>query len=237
MNETAKTAVVSTGIVDLIMNAGWMGKFVLVLLLALSIFCWAVIIAKYQALRVVTNENVKFLAFFWQSKSIDEIFLRIDEHAKAPIAGVFRSGMKEIRKLAGGSSPASADLEMENISRALSRASSEEVANLEKNVTWLATTASAGPFIGLFGTVWGIMTSFQSIGASGNANLAVVAPGISEALIATAAGIGAAIPAAIFYNYFLNQIKRVALDIDGFNQDFLNIVRRSQILAQSGKGD
>lgn len=232
MNETTTA---SMGILDLVMQAGWMGKFVLLLLLGISVFCWAVILAKHSSIKIATLENIKFLHFFWQSKSIDDIFIRIDEFSKAPIAAVFRSGMKEIRKLSGSGNPTFAELELENISRALLRSSNEEVAQLEKNVTWLATTASAAPFIGLFGTVWGIMTSFQNIGASGNANLAVVAPGISEALIATAAGIGAAIPASIFYNHFLNKIKRVALDIDGFNQDFLNIVRRSQIAAHGQK--
>jgi biopolymer transport protein TolQ len=206
-----------------------MGKLILLLLLGISIFCWAVIFAKWKSLGAAQIENSKFLNFFWQSKSMDEIFLRVDQFAKAPVAAVFRSGMKELRKLPGGSEPAVAALEMENVGRALSRSANEEIAHLEKWITWLATTASSAPFIGLFGTVWGIMTSFQRIGASGTANLAVVAPGISEALIATAAGIGAAIPAAIFYNYFLNRLKRLALDIDGFNQDFLNIVRRSQL--------
>ncbi len=222
------------GLLDLVMSAGLMGQLVLLSLLFMSIFCWAVIYAKWRSLKSATEENVKFISFFWQSKSMDDIFLRIDQFARSPIAAVFRSGMKELRKLPGNGDFATGSLEVENISRSLSRASNDEVAVLEKNVTWLATTASAAPFIGLFGTVWGIMTSFQRIGASGSANLAVVAPGISEALIATAAGIGAAIPAAIFYNYFLNQIKRIALDIDGFNQDFLNIVRRSQIQARSG---
>lgn len=226
--------VVSMGFLDLVMSAGLMGQLVLLSLLFISIFCWAVIFAKWRSLKSATEENTKFISFFWQSKSMDDIFLRIDQFARSPIAAVFRSGMKELRKLPGTGDFATASLEVENISRSLSRASNDEVAVLEKNVTWLATTASAAPFIGLFGTVWGIMTSFQRIGASGSANLAVVAPGISEALIATAAGIGAAIPAAIFYNYFLNQIKRIALDIDGFNQDFLNIVRRSQIQSRSG---
>jgi biopolymer transport protein TolQ len=167
---------------------------------------------------------------------MDEIYQGIDQYGRSPVAAVFRSGMKELRKLPGTSDPSMASLEVENVSRSLSRAGNEEVSTLEKHITWLATTASAAPFVGLFGTVWGIMTSFQSIGASGSANLAVVAPGISEALIATAAGIGAAIPAAIFYNFFLNQIKRIALDIDGFNQDFLNIVRRSQIQTTSRSG-
>ncbi|MBC7385466.1 MAG: protein TolQ [Cryobacterium sp.] len=221
--------VTSLGLLDLVFSAGPMGKLIMLLLLAVSIYCWAIIFAKWRTMKVANAANARFLQFFWQSKSMDDIFLNVDQYAQSPIAAVFRSGMKELRKLPGTLDPATATLEVENVSRSLSRASNDEVALLEKNVTWLATTASSAPFIGLFGTVWGIMTAFQRIGASGAANLAVVAPGISEALIATAAGIGAAIPAAIFYNFFLNQIKRVALDIDGFNQDFLNIVRRSQI--------
>lgn len=220
-----------TEVLDLLLNAGPMGKAVIALLLFISMFCWSVILAKTKKLKSVQTDNQKFLNFFWQSKSMDEIFQKIDQYSNSPIASVFRSGMKELRKLTG-TGDGIAELEVENISRSLSRTSNDEIASLEKHITWLATTASAAPFIGLFGTVWGIMTSFQSIGASGAANLAVVAPGISEALIATAAGIAAAIPAAVFYNHFLNKIKRVALDIDGFNQDFLNIVRRSQIQAR-----
>lgn len=224
--------VAKTEILDLLLHAGPMGQAIIAILLFISVFCWAIVFAKSKKLKAVQIDNQKFLAFFWQSKSMDEIFQKIDQYSNSPIAAVFRSGMKELRKLTG-TGEGIADLEVENISRSLSRASNEEVATLEKNITWLATTASAAPFIGLFGTVWGIMSSFQSIGASGSANLAVVAPGISEALIATAAGIAAAIPAAIFYNHFLTKIKRVALDIDGFNQDFLNIVRRSQIQARA----
>jgi biopolymer transport protein TolQ len=224
----------SLGLLDLVLHAGLMGKLIMLILLGISVFCWAIIFAKYKSLKTAQAENGKFIGFFWQSKSMDEIFMGIDQYANSPIAAVFRAGMKELRKLPGSQDHATAGLEVENVSRSLSRSANDEVATLEKHVTWLATTASAAPFIGLFGTVWGIMTAFQRIGASGSANLAVVAPGISEALIATAGGIGAAIPAAIFYNYFLNQIKRVALDIDGFNQDFLNIVRRSQIQARSG---
>jgi biopolymer transport protein TolQ len=220
--------------VDLVLNAGLMGKLVLLLLLGISVWCWAIVYSKWRALRGALDENAQFLSFFWQSKSIDEIFARVDQFSRSPVASVFRSGMKELRKLPDTSDSALAALGVENVGRALSRAAGEEISHLEHNVTWLATTASAAPFVGLFGTVWGIMTSFQRIGASGSANLAVVAPGISEALIATAAGIGAAIPAAVFYNFFLNKIKRVALDIDGFNQDFLNIVRRSQLQSRGG---
>ena len=201
----------SLSLVDLVMSAGPMGKLILLLLFGISVFCWAIIFAKYRSLKIAQSENGKFLGFFWQSKSMDEIFLRIDQYARSPVAAVFRSGMKELRKLPGGYDPSTSGLEVENVSRSLTRSANDEIAVLERHVTWLATTASAAPFIGLFGTVWGIMTSFQRIGASGAANLAVVAPGISEALIATAAGIGAAIPAAISYNYFLNQIKRVEI--------------------------
>src|SRR5262249_34449542 len=154
----------SLTIIDLVLNAGIMGKLVLLLLLFISVFCWAVIFAKWKSLSSAREGNTQFLQFFWQSKSMDEIFLSIDQYARSPIAAVFRSGMKELRKLPGGGDPATGALEVENISRSLSRASNDEVAGLEKNVTWLATTASAAPFIGLFGTVWGIMTSFQRIG-------------------------------------------------------------------------
>lgn len=227
--QTTTPHLTSLSLIDLVFSAGPMGKLVLLLLLGMSVFCWTVIIAKWKSLNSARIGNATFLKFFWQSKSMDEIFQSIDQHAQSPIAAVFRSGMKELRKHPGTADTETSKVEIENVTRSLSRASNDEVAILDKHITWLATTASAAPFIGLFGTVWGIMTSFQRIGASGAASLAVVAPGISEALIATAAGIGAAIPAAIFYNYFLNQIKRLALDIDGFNQDFLNIVRRSQI--------
>ena len=219
----------SLSILDLLAHAGLMGKFILFALLGISVMCWTIVFTKWTLLRKTTLENQRFVTFFWQSKSMDDIYVRIDQYAGSPIAAVFRSGMKELRKLNSVATGSHGHLELENIQRALGRTANEETATLEKNVTWLATTASAAPFIGLFGTVWGIMSSFQGIGASGSANLAVVAPGISEALIATAAGIGAAIPAAIFYNTFLNQIKRVAIDMDGFQQDFLNIIRRSQI--------
>lgn len=217
---------------DLISHAGIMGKLILISLLAISILCWTIVFAKWKLLKKTKEENARFLQFFWQSKSMDDIYNRIDGYSLSSIASIFKSGMKELKKLGNVSSSTNV-IEMENIQRALLRTSNEEVAQLEKNITWLATTASAAPFIGLFGTVWGIMTSFQGIGASGSANLAVVAPGISEALIATAFGIGAAIPAAIFYNAFLNQIKRIAIDMDGFQHDFLNIIRRSQLQLES----
>ena len=224
--------VIQAGIFDLVSNAGPVGKLVLVALLFVSILCWAIIFTKWRSLNKAIGENTRFLNFFWQSKSIDDIFARVESYSASPVASVFRAGVKELKKLPGNESLE--DLRVDNISRALTRATSHELSLVEKHISWLATTASAAPFVGLFGTVWGIMSSFQSIGASGSASLAVVAPGISEALITTATGIGAAIPAAIFYNYFVTQIKKLAVEMDGFSNDFLNIIERSSIGAKKG---
>jgi biopolymer transport protein TolQ len=223
------------GVMDLISQSGPMAKLVLLILLGASIYSWAIIFAKVKTLRQCSWENSEFLNLFWNSRNVDDVLTRGERFDRSPVARVFRSGVKELKKLPEREQDSRS---IENISRALARASGHEVALLEKNVSWLATVASATPFIGLFGTVWGIMNSFQSIGASGAANLAVVAPGISEALITTAMGIGAAVPAVVAYNHILTQIKRVAIDMDGFAQDFLNIIQRSQIqreLTKEGK--
>jgi biopolymer transport protein TolQ len=220
------------GVMDLISQSGPMAKLVLLILLGASIYSWAIIFAKVRALRQCSWENSEFLNLFWNSRNIDDVLTRGERFDRSPVARIFRSGVKELRKLPEREQDARS---IENISRALARSSGHEVALLEKNVSWLATVASATPFIGLFGTVWGIMNSFQSIGASGAANLAVVAPGISEALITTAMGIGAAVPAVVAYNHILTQIKRVAIDMDGFAQDFLNIIQRNQIQRDVGR--
>lgn len=223
---------VQHGVLDLVAQAGPVGKAVLVLLLFASVVSWALIFMKWRSIKVANAENGEFLDVFWHSKNIEEIYDRSDRYVRSPVASVFKSGFKELKKLTGSETRGS--FAVENITRALMRASNSEVAVLEKHVSWLATIASAAPFVGLFGTVWGIMDSFQKIGATGAANLAVVAPGISEALIATAAGIGAAIPAVVAYNYFAGQIKRQAVDMDNFSQDFLNIVQRSVLGGRSG---
>jgi biopolymer transport protein TolQ len=158
---------------------------------------------------------------------------KTESFQSSPIAMVFRSGVRELRKLSSDELSGAGIEKVENIQRALIRASNTEITHLEKNVGWLATTASAAPFVGLFGTVWGIMNAFQNIGATGAANLAVVAPGISEALITTAFGIGAAIPAVVAYNHFSGLIRRVSVDMESFSQDFMNIIQRS-VLAGSG---
>lgn len=214
-------------ILDLIGHAGPVAKFVLAMLVFASIHSWAIIFAKWRILRGANSENESFLDAFWKSRNIDEIFGKSEVYKRSPVAAVFRSGVKELRKFTVSEFTATEQTHVENVHRALSRATNSEIAALEKGVSWLATIASGAPFVGLFGTVWGIMDSFGRIGASGSANLAIVAPGISEALIATAMGIGAAIPAVVAYNHFASQIKRQAIDMDNFTQDLINIIQRS----------
>lgn len=211
----------SINFLHLIGQAGIVGQAVMAFLLLCSVWSWTIIFGKWRHLKAADSQNSQFLDLFWKSKNIDEVFAKSDFFALSTVAKVFRSGLNELKKQEGG------PVHLESVQRSLLRSSTEEVANLEKNVSWLATTASATPFIGLFGTVWGIMSSFHDIGATGSANLSVVAPGISEALITTAIGIAAAVPAVIAYNAFANRIKRAAIEMDCFTNDFLNLVQRS----------
>ncbi|MCM0606915.1 MAG: protein TolQ [Xanthomonadaceae bacterium] len=229
MNTTITT---NSSVMDLVIHAGWVARLVLLLLAGASVFCWAIILSKAKLMKSALKENHHFFEIFWNSKNLDEIFTRVENFDQSPAAAVFKNGFKELKKLNMSDRSDFGQPEVENIQRSLARAAQEEVATLEKNLGWLATTASAAPFVGLLGTVWGIMDSFRNIGATGAANLAVVAPGISEALIATAAGLLAAIPAVVAYNFFLNKIKKIAIDMDGFSQDFLNIVQRSFLVGR-----
>jgi biopolymer transport protein TolQ len=229
--------VAPSGVFDLLSEAGLMAKLVLLVLASSSVMCWAIIVTKWKTLKVVRQQNEVFISTFWNGKDIDEIVSKSDHFPRSPIASVFVNGVKELRKLSAIIPDATSTVgneRMDNIYRALNRASTNEISTLEKHISWLATTASAAPFLGLFGTVWGIMNSFQSIGASGAASLAVVAPGISEALITTATGIGVAIPAVIAYNYFVGQIKKVATEMECFSQDFINIIQRSFLGGKKG---
>jgi biopolymer transport protein TolQ len=209
---------------DLIIHSGIVGKLVLLLLLIASILSWTIVFEKNKLFKHTSAQNEKFITSFWNSKSIDDVFLQSDQFPGSTVANVFKQGYRELKKLSGEQNPS---IVLDNVGRALARATTQENVSLEKNISWLATTASASPFIGLFGTVWGIMDSFQGIGATGSANLAVVAPGISEALIATAAGIFVAVPAVIAYNHFGNQIKKSAIEMETFSQDFLNLIQRN----------
>lgn len=217
-------------------EASAVALIVLVILLLGLILTVALTIAKWVQLTRATNENRQFLNLFWNEKSVEDAYAKSERFTKSPIAAIFKSGAREIKKITASRGEAGSwnvdEHGLANVSRSLARTSNNEVASLEKFLPWLATLGSASPFIGLFGTVFGIINSFQKIAAEGNASLATVAPGISEALVATAAGLFVAIPAVIAYNSFANRIKRQAIDMDGFSQDFLNIVQRGSISGQ-----
>lgn len=219
-----------TDIISLIGRASPVAKAVLLILAAMVVVAIALIVSKSVQLRRATDENRRFLNVFWNEKSVEEAFTKSDRFIKSPIAAVFKSGAREIKKISSaqgaGNSWSVDEHGLENVSRALARSSNSEVAALEKYLNILAILSSAGPYIGLFGTVWGIMVAFQDIAAQGSATLATVAPGIAEALIATAFGLFVAIPAVIAYNMFAGRVKRQATDMEGFSQDFLNIVQR-----------
>lgn len=228
-----KAVAVNHGLLDLVLQAGPLVQLVIFVLIFASVICWALIAYKFRLFRITKFEDSKFLAQFWNAKSLEEIYSQIDTQPASPIAAVFKSGYKELQKLSQVTKSSHDKIELENINRALNRMATSQTAALEKNLNILASTASAAPFIGLFGTVWGIMNSFQNIGASGSASLAVVAPGISEALIATAIGLAAAIPAAIAYNQFISRIKGVATEMECFIQDYLNIIQRGLMNEQT----
>lgn len=223
------------GILELVLEAGPVVKLVLFILAFLSVFTWAIIFFKFRAVRRARAESKQFLEVFWESKKLDSIYETSQELTRSPVAAVFMAGYRELIRLKrvnpGGISSAGETLSPEsggisNINRAMQKATMSEINMLERFLTFLATTGSAAPFIGLFGTVWGIMDSFRSIGVMGSANLTVVAPGISEALIATAMGLFAAIPAVMAYNFFVNRIKTLVNEMDIFSSEFLNIVER-----------
>jgi biopolymer transport protein TolQ len=225
----------------MILDAGIMVKFVLLLLLVFSVMSWAIILMKHRVISRTQKENDRFLDAYMRSNRLSEVMTASKKLGSSSIAEVFRAGYSELGKFSRGrkESPLAETDEagymslelrgIDNVERALNRACGTEASKLEKALGFLATTGSACPFIGLFGTVWGIMTAFRGIGARGSATLAVVAPGISEALIATAAGLAAAIPAVIFYNYYLNKVRAITLEMDSFASEFLNIVERNYV--------
>ncbi|HTN53680.1 MAG TPA: MotA/TolQ/ExbB proton channel family protein [Anaeromyxobacter sp.] len=212
-------------------NSGPVGLTVLGLLIGASAVSWAIIAKKALQVRRAQEESVKFLETFWQSKRLDAIYQAAEALGGSPLSHVFRAGYVELSKVTSqkkeGEGSALADLGgIENVERALKRAAASEVVALERQVPFLGTTASAAPFVGLFGTVWGIMRAFHDIYRMGNANLATVARPISEALIATAVGLFAAIPAVVAYNFFVSKIRVLDSEMTNFSNDFLNIVRR-----------
>ncbi|MEZ0392235.1 MAG: protein TolQ [Pseudobdellovibrionaceae bacterium] len=221
---------VNTSALEAIFQASIVVQLTLAILVGLSVFVWAVALLKFKQFKSLISANQHFLTAFWKATSLDALYGDMERFRASPIARVFKAGYLEMQKLASQkrSDPMSMHLSgSDNVERELRKAVDLEVASMESKLTLLATTGSTGPFIGLFGTVWGIMTSFHKIGQTGSASLAVVAPGISEALIATAIGLAAAIPAVVLYNHFISQIRRQEMALNNFSSDYLNIVKRN----------
>lgn len=234
--ENTVNVAVETGAWHAITSASPVVQLTLLILVVMSVVSWAIIFQKRKTFEALNASNKKFEGQFWKAKALEDIYENIDEHSTSPLAAVFKSGYMELKKIAesnkkgeekgeGASRPMLSGID--NLQRSLHKAVENELSHMETRLSFLATVGSVGPFIGLFGTVWGIMGSFQKIGATGVASLAVVAPGISEALIATGVGLFAAIPATIAYNLFVTRLKKEELVLNNFGSDFLNIAKRN----------
>ena len=211
----------------LITEASLVVQLVLLVLLFFSVFSWAIIFYKRKAIKAASSQSQKFLKAFRRSKNLSEVNEAARKYQGSPLAALFQSGFKEMAHLSRSNPQNSINSsKLETLSRVLTKASNAEVSRLEKLMSFLATTGSVTPFIGLFGTVWGIMDAFQKIGIVRSASLVTVAPGIAEALIATAFGLFAAIPAVIAYNHFLHRIKELITEMEDFSLEFLNIAER-----------
>jgi biopolymer transport protein TolQ len=227
----------SPNALQLAMDTGPIVKMVLLLLIAASVFSWTIIFSKWMSFKQAKKQSDHFLDLFWNAKSLENIFSETKNFSVSPVSNVFRAGYIEFQKVtakaqekgSGESSRLATDAGLENVQRALRKATLNEGLRLEKLVSYLATIASVAPFVGLLGTVWGIMTAFQGLGQGGPATLQRVAPGISEALIATAVGLAAAIPAVVAYNQFLNRMRYFKAEMDNFSTDFTNILKRNYL--------
>jgi biopolymer transport protein TolQ len=218
-------------LVRLVVEASPIVQFVIGLLFFFILACVFIIVYKYILIRRAQRQTGRFLEVFWESKRLDEIYQAAQDLKRSPISQLFKAGYIELSKLKSAKGEEKRVDETHagdigNVERALRRASTAEITHLESLVPFLATTGSTAPFVGLFGTVIGIMISFMQITASGSAGMEVVSQGISEALIATAIGLMAAIPAVIAYNYFLRRIRVLSSEMENFSSDFLNIVKR-----------
>ncbi len=225
------------GLWAIIMGAGWVVKGVMLVLLLFSVICWGIILTKAIALSRARKDTQLFFDAFRESRKFSLLYAEAKQFTFSPLAHVFKAGYAELNRISRiqqanqPSSESSQEPEyertaMDNITRSLQQAVTAQRTRMERGVNFLATTGSSAPFIGLFGTVWGIMESFRQIGVMKSASLAVVAPGIAEALIATAAGLAAAIPAVIFYNYFLSRINIISNEMDNFSSELINIIER-----------
>ena len=219
------------GILDLVTGSGPVVQAVLYLLILFSVVSWGIILYKFRRVRAAKRESARFIEIFWESRNLASIHEASRELSDSPVAQVFVAGYEELlrvsRRNAAEADTLTTDLSgVDNVARAMKRATTVELTKLEQALTFLATTSGTTPFIGLFGTVWGIMNAFRGLSVSRSSTIQAVAPGIAEALIATAAGLLAAIPALMAYNHFVQEIRVLTADMENFTQEFLNIAER-----------
>jgi len=228
--------VFDTQVLKHVMLAGPVVKLVLLLLIGFSVVSWAIIFLKIRLFKGIERNQAGFARAFAEGKSLSSLYEQAEKGKKSPLTEVFRAGYLELTRIqrerveaARGEAAQggrAAPFPVENVYRSMRKTTFEQVEGMEDLLPFLATTGSATPFVGLFGTVWGIMNAFSGIATTGNATLATVAPGIAEALVATAAGLAAAIPAVISYNYFLSRIRTAHTRIDSFTSEFINFLER-----------
>jgi biopolymer transport protein TolQ len=220
--------------VDMVTGSSPVVQGVLFLLLVFSVVSWGIVLYKFRQIRQARRESDRFTEVFWDAKNLAAINAASLEMKESPVAQVFRSGYQELMRITRGrkqgnpseSPPANDEGGIEIVERAMRRAMREQTTRLERALTFLATTASTAPFIGLFGTVWGIMNAFRGLSEGGSSTIQAVAPGIAEALIATAIGLAAAIPSVMAFNYFSRQVRVLGADMENFASEFLNIAER-----------
>jgi len=226
MEQEVATQVVGLGgstdfsLLQLFLRADFIVKGVIVLLIAASIYSWALIFDKYKLFKKIDKSTTSFEEKFWKTRSAESFYNSFSNREKDPVGTIFQSAMAELIKTKSKSSA----VQLARVSRVIEISADKEIKLIEKHFTFLATVGSTAPFIGLFGTVWGIMNSFQSIAISRNTSLAIVAPGIAEALFATALGLLAAIPAVVAYNKFNSDAKKYSGRIENFSKRFLSII-------------
>jgi biopolymer transport protein TolQ len=217
-------------IVNLVANSGLVAKIVLLILLAFSVFSWSIMITKWSAIGRARAQSGRFLRAFRKANRLRDLAPVVEQFKPSPLTAVYDGGFTEIQRQGGVTRNPAA------VQRAMQIASSEELTRLETRISWLATTGSTAPFIGLFGTVWGIIDAFHGLGTEGAATLRAVAPGISEALITTAAGLFAAIPAVVAYNHFSANMKEFGSRMDDFSLEFMNAAERERDLGIPAPG-
>lgn len=223
-----------SSLVDLILNASPIGKFVLLVLLVFSVVSWAIILTKARATNRAQRQSTEFLQVFARSTRLQDLYASSASFRESPLAAIYIAAHDELRAQASRGAPAP---NLEAVGRVMQSAAIGETTKLERSLGWLASTASASPFIGLFGTVVGIIISFQGLSQGASASIQAVAPGIADALVATAAGIAAAVPAVLAYNHYLNRIKILAAEMDSFQLRMLNFIDGEAQMAAAAGGE